>query len=276
VPTTPAPRANLGARARSANDVSAVSGRDEGGEQPACFSGESNDSHAEHQEVCCHACRIYFPFINLLRVVALSPPGPPQSSECAACMLRWRQHPGAEAAADGARRQRSMQAAARGASAVCMPRREAPAQCACRGASMHVPGVVTVRVLLRVSGRVQGRAVAVGEMTEQEQEELRLRRIQEKNRRNQRKFRARQRVRLFRPLLAGPTPQSAQKATSAIVIAGGAPCSIALALVLCTRPCVDAAKCGSQLGNRKACLGTMRGDSHHPWLLSLSWHDEGQ
>ena len=43
--------------------------------------------------------------------------------------------------------------------------------------------------------RAQGRAVAVGEMTEQEQEELRLRRIQEKNRRNQRKFRARQRVR---------------------------------------------------------------------------------
>ena len=31
-------------------------------------------------------------------------------------------------------------------------------------------------------------------MTEQEAEELRLRRIQEKNRRNQRKFRARQRV----------------------------------------------------------------------------------
>ena len=34
------------------------------------------------------------------------------------------------------------------------------------------------------------------EMTEAEHEEVRLKRIQEKNRRNQRKFRARQRVRL--------------------------------------------------------------------------------
>ncbi len=39
----------------------------------------------------------------------------------------------------------------------------------------------------------QGRPVA-GEATEMDTEELRLRRIQEKNRRNQRKFRARQRV----------------------------------------------------------------------------------
>ena len=43
---------------------------------------------------------------------------------------------------------------------------------------------------------MQGRPPAAGEMTEQEAEELRLRRIQEKNRRNQRKFRARQRVRM--------------------------------------------------------------------------------
>lgn len=42
---------------------------------------------------------------------------------------------------------------------------------------------------------LQGRPVAAGEMTEADAEEVRLRRIQEKNRRNQRKFRARQRVR---------------------------------------------------------------------------------
>ena len=42
---------------------------------------------------------------------------------------------------------------------------------------------------------LQGRPVAAGEMTEADAEEVRLSRIQEKNRRNQRKFRARQRVR---------------------------------------------------------------------------------
>ena len=50
VPTTPAARGSaLGARVRSTNDVSAVSARGDEAEQPACFSGESNDSHAEHQ-----------------------------------------------------------------------------------------------------------------------------------------------------------------------------------------------------------------------------------
>ncbi|BDA46846.1 hypothetical protein COCOBI_09-2990 [Coccomyxa sp. Obi] len=47
VPNSPAPRAGLPARARSTND-SAISGKDDA-EAPACFSGESNDSHAEHQ-----------------------------------------------------------------------------------------------------------------------------------------------------------------------------------------------------------------------------------
>lgn len=49
-PTSPVPRGSMGgnpARARSTND-STMSGRDDG-EAPACFSGESNDSHAEHQ-----------------------------------------------------------------------------------------------------------------------------------------------------------------------------------------------------------------------------------
>lgn len=65
VPTTPAPRTSLGARARSANDVSAISGREDP-EQPACFSGESNDSHAEHQ--------VYVPAILALpSVVSTSP-----------------------------------------------------------------------------------------------------------------------------------------------------------------------------------------------------------
>ena len=42
---------------------------------------------------------------------------------------------------------------------------------------------------------LQGSPVAAIEMTEADAEEVRLRRIQENNRRNQRKFRARQRVR---------------------------------------------------------------------------------
>ena len=45
-----------------------------------------------------------------------------------------------------------------------------------------------------VQQRLDGR-----EMTEAEHEEVRLKRIQEKNRRNQRKFRARQRVRATYP-----------------------------------------------------------------------------
>lgn len=53
---TPAARGSaLGARVRSTNDVSAVSARGDEAEQPACFSGESNDSHAEHQaRALCH------------------------------------------------------------------------------------------------------------------------------------------------------------------------------------------------------------------------------
>ncbi|EIE19796.1 hypothetical protein COCSUDRAFT_67803 [Coccomyxa subellipsoidea C-169] len=49
VPASPVPRSLGGnaARARSTND-STMSGRDDA-EAPACFSGESNDSHAEHQ-----------------------------------------------------------------------------------------------------------------------------------------------------------------------------------------------------------------------------------
>lgn len=47
VPNTPVPRGAMGGRTRSTND-STMSGRDEG-DVPACFSGESNDSHAEHQ-----------------------------------------------------------------------------------------------------------------------------------------------------------------------------------------------------------------------------------
>ncbi|CAL8471464.1 g11006 [Coccomyxa elongata] len=48
VPNSPASRTGLQARARSQTNDSAVSGKDDA-EAPACFSGESNDSHAEHQ-----------------------------------------------------------------------------------------------------------------------------------------------------------------------------------------------------------------------------------
>ncbi len=61
----------------------------------------------------------------------------------------------------------------------------------------------------------QGRPVA-GEATEMDTEELRLRRIQEKNRRNQRKFRARQRVSPLlhvRSVACWPTPVSWYAAT---------------------------------------------------------------
>ena len=48
VPNSPATRTGLQGRARSQTNDSAISGKDDA-EAPACFSGESNDSHAEHQ-----------------------------------------------------------------------------------------------------------------------------------------------------------------------------------------------------------------------------------
>ena len=62
VPTTPVPRPGSGnhvSRARSATNDSAVSGKEDGTGN-ACFSGESNDSHADHQVQisCCFVFRM--------------------------------------------------------------------------------------------------------------------------------------------------------------------------------------------------------------------------
>ena len=151
---------SLAGRARSASQHESALSRDDQ-DTPACFSGESNDSHVERVTSHvglrpCHTDPLH-----------LEPEG---IDTCDACMVVSITRLGPVAARCLFERMTETIL-----KALLMWEAQATA------AALSEPA--------RAQARSDGR-----EMTEAEHEEMRLKRIQEKNRRNQRKFRARQRV----------------------------------------------------------------------------------